>query len=151
MKVYDPTRAEYNKRDRDGSCAFCRTEVINDQNCTKFNFDHWYVLVNKHPYMDGNVMLVTKQHHESLETLSDDEWNEFKIALLEVQKVLKDLLKVDAFNIGINSGEGSGQSVAHVHWQVIPRRKRSYSVVNQLADIQILTILPSDLRKKLSN
>jgi len=151
MRVFEKTRGDYYKTTKTNKgCPFCSKETINKQNCTIFSFEHWYVLVNKHPYMDGNVMLVTKKHHENLDTLTMDEWSEFSKAVIEVQATLQKMFKTKSFNIGINIGEDSGGSVLHVHWQIIPRRKKNHSVVSTLADIQVITLSFDELKIKLS-
>jgi len=150
VKVYDPTRAEYHKRDLNASCPFCNPKVIEDQNCTKFSFEHWYVLTNKHPYMDGNVMLVPKQHHEDLDTLSEVEWIEFSKAVLEIQKVLSVMFNTESFNIGINIGKDSGRSLPHLHWQIIPRSTRRQTVLDVLGDLHVITVSSQELKERLS-
>jgi ATP adenylyltransferase len=150
MKVFDPTRKEYNARTRNGECPFCDQEVLKKQNCTKFFFKYWLVLVNKYPYMDGNVMLVTKKHHEVFETLSKDEWEEFYTALIEIKSTLSVMFETESFNIGLNLGEDSGRSLPHLHWQIIPRKRKNHSVVSVLADIQVITLSPEELKSDLS-
>lgn len=132
MHVFEPSRSNYRKKitDKKDSCLFCSKKIIKEQNCTKFSFKYWWVLANKHPYMNGNVMLVPKKHHETLETINQDEWGEFSEALLEVKKVLQKMFKTESFNIGINIGEESGASIAHLHWQIIPRKRKNYTVVS---------------------
>lgn len=151
--VYDPSRGEYSKEQKERNkddCFFCDKEVIDRQECTKFVHEHWMVLVNKHPYMNGNVMLIPKRHVTKIADLTEVEWREFPTVLNEVQAVLQDLFSTDSFNIGINEGEESGRSVPHLHWQVIPRKKRNFTVVGVLADIQIITVSPTELKERLS-
>ncbi len=152
MKIYDPTRAKYNSRERKAkkTCFFCDEEVVKSQECTKFRFKYWNVLVNKHPYLDGNVMLVPKRHSTTTEKISKDEWEEFPRVLNEVQKILGKMFCTKSFNVGINLGKDSGRSVPHLHWQVIPRRRKNYTVTSVLADIQVITMSAEELRKKLS-
>lgn len=150
MKVFDPTRKEYNTRPINDDCPLCNQEILEKQNCTKFCFKYWLVLVNKHPYMDGNVMLVTKNHHEVFETLSADEWEEFAKALIEVKAALSEMFETESFNIGLNMGEDSGRSLSHLHWQIIPRKRKNHSVVSVLADIQVITLSSRELKEKLS-
>lgn len=151
MKVLFPKRAEYTKTlSKHTDCFFCDPNVLKKQECTHFSFAHWRVLVNKYPYMDGNVMVVPKAHKISLDELSQKEWVEFPQALLETQKALEEMFTTSSFNIGINLGKESGQSVSHLHWQVIPRKKKNHTVVGVLADIQVITLSPEELKKKLS-
>jgi len=151
MKTLFPGRADYNKSlSKYKKCFFCDASVIKNQECTAFQFHHWIVLVNKNPYMDGNVMLIPKEHKTRLAQLSSTEWEEFPQALLDIQKMLTKLFKTHSFNIGINIGKQSGQSVAHLHWQIIPRKRKNHTVIGVLADIQTITLPPKELKETLS-
>lgn len=151
MKIYQPKKRDYRKvLLQKKKCFFCDEKIIRDQECTLFSFVHWMVLVNKYPYMDGNVMIVPKEHKISLSELSSEEWDELPKALLSVKKVLAKKFSTNSFNVGINIGEESGRSVEHIHWQIIPRKKKNYTVVGVLADIQVITISPKELQEMLS-
>lgn len=152
MKVYNPKRAEYGDLlARSKGCFFCDPSVLRDQICTIFTFKYWNVLVNKYPYLDGNVMLVSKRHVVALEQLTRKEWEEFTTTLLEVKRVSGEVFGSDSFNVGINIGPDSGASVEHLHWQVIPRpRKKNLTVVGMLADIHVISMSADDLKRKLS-
>jgi len=151
VKVFDPTRAEYNKdRKTRTNCYLCDEDIIKKQDCTKFVFTHWLVLTNKHPYMNGNVMIIPKQHKTAISKLSVDEWQEFPNVLSAVQKELKEMFQTDSFNIGINEGPDSGASIDHLHWQIIPRHRKNHTAVSVLADIQVITLSSDELKKLLS-
>lgn len=150
MHILDTTREAYNNRNPFDGCFFCTHEIIEHQECTKFQFEYWMVLVNKHPYMNGNVMLVLKRHVINTEELTSEEWGEFGTALVEVQSVLGKMFNTDSFNVGINLGPDSGQSVSHLHWQIIPRKRKNHTVVGVLADIHVVTLSPDKLKEQLS-
>jgi len=151
VKVFDPTRDSYNKsHTKETDCYFCNEEVIQNQECTQFVFEYWMVLVNKHPYMTGNVMLIPKSHVVSNSDLTEAEWSEFPKVLKEVETVLTKMFETESFNIGLNVGEESGRSVEHLHWQIIPRKRSNHTVVGVLADIQVITLSPDELKKRLS-
>jgi diadenosine tetraphosphate (Ap4A) HIT family hydrolase len=151
MRVIQTTRANYAKDQKEKKgCFFCDEAIIKAQECTIFNYTHWYVLVNIHPYLNGNVMLLPKKHKVKLAALQPEEWSEFAQALVEVQKVLGDMFTTTSFNIGLNEGKHSGRSVSHLHWQIIPRHKKNLTVVGVLADIYVITMSSQELKKKLS-
>jgi ATP adenylyltransferase len=148
MRILDKSRHAYNSaRKNKKKCFFCDSEVISAQNCTFFSYNHWYVLVNKHPYQNGNVMLVPKKHKTKLSQLSEFEWIEFSKAIVEVQMVLKNYFKTESFNIGINEGKASGRSVSHLHWQIIPRWFKNPNAVGVFADIHVVTMSPFELKE----
>lgn len=151
VNIYDPRRATYAKELQEKKdCYFCDQNVIDAQECTAFVYEGWMVLTNKYPYMDGNVMIVPRRHLENLGDISEREWEEFPHVLTSVQSRLFDMFETESMNIGINIGEESGRSVAHLHWQVIPRKRKNHTVVGMLADIQVITLSPEELKKRLS-
>jgi diadenosine tetraphosphate (Ap4A) HIT family hydrolase len=151
MRMLDITRALYNQEKKSRkSCYFCDKAVINTQECTDFKYIHWYVLINKHPYLDGNLMVIPKKHKTKLAQLSAVEWSEFSEVIVDVEKVLSQLFKTDSFNIALNEGKNSGRSVPHLHWQIIPRKKKNRNAVGIFANIEVVTLPPFDLKVLLS-
>ncbi len=75
------------------------------------------------PVSPGHTLVVPKRHESDVFLLSGDEQR----ALLELVGVVREKLtrelSPDGFNIGINVGAAAGQTVAHAHVHVIPRRK----------------------------
>lgn len=105
------------------------------------------VMVNKYPYSDGNVMVIPKRHVRNVEDLLKEEWIEFQEVLSKTIKKLGKIFKTIDFNIGANIGVDAGGSIEHLHWQIIPRKKKISNAANILADIEVITVLPEDLRK----
>lgn len=151
VKVFDATRGEYSKKRKNyDGCFFCDEEVIEEQECTIFTFSHWMVLVNKYPYMNGNVMLVPRDHKTKISQITHNQWQEFPATLNKVQAALTELFDTESFNIGLNEGEHSGGSVEHLHWQIIPRKRMNHTAIGVLADIQVITVSAEKLKKMLS-
>lgn len=99
--------------------------------------------------MDGNVMLVPKRHIEALEKITDVEWKDFSQLLTRTQELLGQVFKVNSFNIGMNLGPESGASIAHIHWQIIPRAFKNITVMNTFADLYIVSVPPEETRRRL--
>lgn len=95
-------------------------------------------------------MLVPKQHRTKLAALTQAEWEEFSKLIVDVQRELGELFQTSSFNIGINEGKDSGRSVKHLHWQVLPRHQKNHTVVGVMADIEVITMPPLELKKLLS-
>lgn len=147
MKIFEPTRHKYNKdrysKSEDGifkDCPFCNRKSFQAQVCKSFSFKHWLVVANKFPYMNGNLMLVSKRHFEELEEMTREEGAEWHEAVIEVKKVLRALFATQSFNISINIGEFSGQSVRHIHWQIVPRHRHQVNSVNIFADMFVISV-----------
>lgn len=103
--------------------------------------------MNKYPYMDGNLMIITKEHIKNIEDLTREQWDEFYRILKNTKKKLGKIFKTEDFNIGLNIGKNSGNSLEHLHWQVIPRRFAPLNSSNIFADLYVVTVSPWELKK----
>ncbi|MBL09741.1 MAG: HIT family protein [Acidiferrobacteraceae bacterium] len=102
------------------TCIFCNpisSEVVLDDVLV-------YARKDKHPVTSMHTLIIPKRHVESYFLLDHSEIN----AVHKILRVMKEKIEmkdesVSAFNIGINSGADAGQSIAHLHIHLIPRRK----------------------------
>lgn len=146
MRILDERRKKYKKKFTDKiKCAFCRE--LKDEECLGLRGLHWRVLVNIHPYMDGNVMIVSLRHVEKIEDITDDEWKDYGKVLSETKLVLGKIFKTDSFNVGLNVGPESGASMPHIHWQVVPRKFKNITVMNTFADLYIVAVSGQETKK----
>ncbi len=150
MKVLEPSRAQYRKvKDKIKTCQFCDPENLQAQSVKSLEGEHWLVIANKYPYLDGNLMLVPKRHVCQVEDLNDQEKAEFFTIFAKSKKALADLFATESFNFGINVGKFSGCSIAHLHWQLIPRRKYTQNCTNIIHDLHVITMDYQELIDKL--
>ena len=74
-----------------------------------------------HPLTEGHALVVPKTTVASFYDLDAPIQAEVWETVRRVRDVLAARLHPDGFNIGINDGAASGQTVAHAHVHVIPR------------------------------
>ena len=74
------------------------------------------------PVTEGHSLVVPKKHVASIYELSADEQAALWALVAEARQWLQDQSHPDGFNIGVNDGAAAGQTVAHAHIHVIPRR-----------------------------
>ena len=101
--------------DVQGSCPFCSTGSIIDEN------DHAMALLDGYPISEGHTLVVPREHAASVFDLEPGA----QAALWQLvhrarERMLAD--GADGVNIGINDGTAAGQTVMHAHIHVIPRR-----------------------------
>lgn len=146
MRILDPNRSKYKRKFKDeGKCVFCQKKEV--LICKGLKSKYWNVVVNRFPYMDGNVMVVPKRHLEKIEDLDKKEWQEFGVVLVKSQKVLGKIFNTTSFNVALNVGPESGASISHLHWQVIPRKFKNITVMNTFADLYIVAVTPEETKK----
>ena len=103
------------------SCIFCRivsgeikAEVIaREQGAVAF--------LDVSPLADGHVLVVPEVHVARLEDLSEQEASALFRAVSALAGPVREAVGAAGSTIGINNGEATGQTVAHVHVHIVPR------------------------------
>jgi len=75
------------------------------------------------PLTDGHTLVIPKRHVLSVFELPQQQLNDLAAVVAKVRQVLKAKHQPDGFNVGVNDGLAAGQTIAHAHVHVIPRRK----------------------------
>jgi ATP adenylyltransferase len=108
----------YNQRER--GCLFCEmndTKIISENNLA-------YVIYDQYAVTELHCLIIPKRHTENYFEISQAEVNAVNQLLLQSKNLISKTDKtVSGFNIGINCGATSGQTVMHTHLHLIPRRK----------------------------
>lgn len=86
-----------------------------------FENDIGFVIYDKYPVSKGHCLIVPKREYSDYFESTNEEIEGLNKLLFETQQFLKEKFNPDGFNIGINSGEVSGQTVFHMHIHLIPR------------------------------
>ena len=72
----------------------------------------------------GHTLIIPKRHVPSFFDLTSEEQSSFlQILNSQKEKIRLQDNTVTGFNVGINDGKDSGQTVMHCHIHLIPRRK----------------------------
>jgi len=80
-----------------------------------------YSMLDKFPVSSGHALIIPKRHTASYFDLSFKEQSACFFMLNKVKEILQKRFNPDGFNVGINIGATSGQTVPHVHIHLIPR------------------------------
>ena len=105
---------------RQEGCVFCEMEesrIIRENNLA-------YAVRDLFPVVEGHTLIITKSHLADYFELGQSQVNACTQLLHEVKNdfQLQDP-QIKGFNIGINNGEVSGQTIFHCHIHLIPRRE----------------------------
>ena len=112
-------RIEYTNR-LDG-CLFC--EAYSDRKVIAEN-TLAYAIVDGFPVTEGHTLIIPKRHVIDYFGLSTAEMSATNQLLHEVKiKLCSSDETITGFNIGMNAGKSSGQTVFHSHTHLIPRRE----------------------------
>ncbi len=102
-------------------CIFC--SIINDEldAIRVFENSDFIAFMDKYPINRGHTLILPKNHHESIFTMSDDEVGKLFSAVSFLAKGIIKALDANGLNIGQNNGKAANQIVPHVHVHIIPR------------------------------
>jgi len=103
----------------DSQCPFCQLS----KERIWLTSDSTIAFFDSYPISEGHSLVVPKRHVASVFDLPVNEFAEIWQMVGKVRTALQSRFRPDAFNIGINDGIPAGQTVAHAHIHVIPRRK----------------------------
>ena len=126
-------------------CLFCKI-VRNEIPSRKIYEDSDTIaILDINPANPGHVLIVPKEHSESIVDISDSALEKAILVTKRVAAVVSRRLSADGINILQNNGQHAGQLVAHFHIHVIPRfpddkvvftYQRTQMDESQLDDIQ---------------
>lgn len=84
--------------------------------------DHHVVIVNRHPYSNGHLMIAPRSHWASPAEVSPPASVEFWPLVLRAHRVLTAAYRPHGFNFGMNLGACAGAGVpGHYHFHLVPR------------------------------
>jgi diadenosine tetraphosphate (Ap4A) HIT family hydrolase/5-methylcytosine-specific restriction endonuclease McrA len=107
---------------RDKSCLFCEAQLGKSRDIRLKNALAFSIL-DAYPVSKGHLLIIPNRHIEDFFSLSPAEINSVNALLFESRKLaIKDDSSIQGFNVGINSGAVSGQTIFHCHIHLIPRR-----------------------------
>lgn len=77
--------------------------------------------VNLRPIVPGHVLVIPSRVAPLLSDLSETEYLDLWSTVRRVQSLLKAHYQATAFNVAVQDGKDSGQSVNHCHVHILPR------------------------------
>jgi diadenosine tetraphosphate (Ap4A) HIT family hydrolase len=100
---------------REENCLFCDIQSIDRKRIIAEN-NLAYAIRDGFPVTDGHTLFIPKRHVSDYFGLVQSEVNAINMLMTSDSSI-------EGFNIGMNCGEVSGQTVFHCHVHLIPRRR----------------------------
>jgi ATP adenylyltransferase len=97
-----------------------------------------YLLLNRFPYNPGHLLVIPYREVADLTDLTAAEQTDLMAALVFGEKLLRAVLRPDAFNIGFNLGRPAGGSIDHLHAHIVPRWTGDNNFMPVLGQTRIL-------------
>lgn len=80
-----------------------------------------FVIFDKFPVSEGHCLIVPHRVYSNYFDSTEEEIIGLNYLLFQTKDFLEEKFKPSGFNIGINCGRASGQTVDHLHIHIIPR------------------------------
>jgi ATP adenylyltransferase len=114
-----------------------------------------FALLNAYPYNGGHLMVVPYKQTRDLNGLTGEEMADLMALTRRCINALKQVMKPDGFNVGVNLGKVAGAGIEeHLHIHVVPRWQGDTNfmpVIGQTTVLpQALTEVAAQLRAALS-
>ncbi|WP_227353612.1 HIT family protein [Haladaptatus salinisoli] len=143
QQVFAPWRIEWVEREEaesDVECVFCELphRGADREHLVVARNDHAVVMLNNYPYNPGHVMVIPDQHTGDFRELDDETLLGHARLKRRTFDALERALSPDGFNAGLNIGEGSGGSIAHLHTHVVPRWEGDTNFMPVIADTKVI-------------
>lgn len=111
-------------KNRASNCPFCAQDI---GVISFFETESFYTIYNRSPILPGHSLLIPKRHIESLLDFTDDELGELMMHAKEAILLLQKAFRSEGFNLSLQEKEEAGQSLAHFHLHLIPRKPGDFS------------------------
>jgi histidine triad (HIT) family protein len=103
-------------------CTFCA--IVRGDLAAHVVLDHgpFFAFLDRRPLFHGHVLLVTREHHETIMDLPSDLLGPLGLATRALSRAVLEAMEADGIFNAINNVVS--QSVPHLHVHVVPRRRK---------------------------
>lgn len=122
-------------------CFICRglSESNDRENLVAWRGARCAVLLNRFPYNNGHLLIAPNAHKAEPADLDAAEVQEIHQVQARLIGILRELMKPDGFNIGLNLGRVAGAGLpGHLHWHVVPRWNGDTNFMPVLTDTRVI-------------
>jgi len=142
--LWAPWRMAFIKGEKPAGCFFCEAAGADPSDDAAHlvlaRTGLSLAILNRYPYNNGHLMVAPVAHLANLEDLPRETASDMATLTQHSLRVLRDVLKPQGFNLGINAGKTAGAGVAdHVHQHVVPRWDGDTNFMPVIADTKILS------------
>lgn len=102
-------------------CIFCSIVHKELPNVCLYEDDIVMAFLDISQVTKGHTLIISKQHYDHMLLCDDDVLSHMIKVAKQLGQHLMDTLNAEGMNILTNVNEVAGQSVAHVHFHLIPR------------------------------
>ncbi|MDR2180225.1 MAG: HIT domain-containing protein [Synergistaceae bacterium] len=145
-------RMDYIAAPKYQGCIFCDFPAENrdEEHYILHRGEKCFVILNLYPYNPGHLMIVPYRHTHLFESLTDEEHFEINHLAARSIQVLKEVMRPDGFNMGMNLGKTAGAGMEeHLHLHVVPRWNGDNNFMAVVTDTRVVPEALNATYKKL--
>ena len=136
--MWAPWRMEYILAEKEEGCIFCDA-LSENADLTLYKGIDTLVVMNKFPYINGHLLVAPLRHLSRLDQLDKREMGEMLATIERSVDILKQVMKPDGFNVGLNLGIVAGAGVEeHLHFHIVPRWFGDTNALTVFADVRVI-------------
>jgi ATP adenylyltransferase len=125
-----------------GGCIFCEAAADSGQDEDQLVLvrrARAYVILNRYPYNNGHLMVVTNRHVATLQASTPDELSELMQLVRHAEIALTEAYAPQGINVGINLGRPAGAGIVdHLHVHLVPRWTGDTSFISVVGQVRVL-------------
>lgn len=122
-------------------CFICQGLAASDDrdNLIAWRRPQSVVVLNRFPYNNGHLLVAPNRHKGQLQELDAAETMEIQQTIARLVEILRQTMKPDGFNIGLNLGQAAGAGLpGHLHWHIVPRWHGDTNFMPVLSDTRVI-------------
>lgn len=153
-RLWSPWRMEYIlDNGKSAECIFCSKpeEETDRENLILHRGEKTFIIMNRYPYNNGHLLIVPFSHVSDTDGLTDEEMFEILQETKRSVRILKEVMKPEGFNIGINMGKAAGAGIeSHIHVHIVPRWNGDTNFMPALSNVRVMPELLDETYMRLS-
>jgi len=152
-RLWAPWRIKYVAAKKRRGCLFCRSKKASGQRRYVFYQSKFSLaMLNIFPYNNGHVLIAPLRHVRSPEQLTEEEALDLFNTLQKTLHSLKQALKPEGYNLGLNVGSAAGAGIpGHLHLHVVPRWVGDTNFMPVCGKTKVISQSLDELYRRLKN
>ncbi len=151
--LWSPWRVEYYSEENQGEKDFLLEAAQTSDDAAHLVVArslHAFLIMNKFPYSCGHLMAVPNRKVAWMEDLETEESSDIWQLAIFAQKLLRNVVRAQGFNVGLNLGAAGGAGfVHHLHLHIVPRWEGDSNFMPVIGHTRILPEALKPLYEKL--
>lgn len=138
--IFTPLSKKESYSSPEVSCIFCEMAKGKPEasKSVLYNDGKTMVVLNTFPFTKGHILAIPVKHYTLFENIDPDTLTNLFNTVQKATKLIKEVIKPDGINIGINLGDVAGQRISHIHVHLVPRFKFESSFMGTIANTRVI-------------